>query len=869
MTVVIEKPNGKVARIPEAQWGHCRRRPRYAGWREMRHAPRQAPLGPTVLVEKPTGRIVRMTRARWEHCRRRPRYAEWRSLQHRPHPPSEIPWQTWCEEGGRWVPDGWLRPGYFADPPAFDPLPGEVQYTPARPAGCFQSEIRNLKSAIDVVIPLSAGSRHEDAELRYCLRSIERHLENVGRVWIVGHRPKWLRCEEARESRESDDWDSRDSRHSRVIHLPCGDSHRSKDVNIIRKLEAACKAGVSERFVFWSDDQILLRPLAFSQLGPYTWGDVPPGPGSNRWRRRLAATGKWLRAQGRPALHCDTHVPVPMERSRLLDLAERTRDAWQSGDGLTVGTWYCNAPSPSHPVTPSPMGDRKATIEAVMPAEELRRRIAGRWFLGFNDAGFTPELRKLLDELFPEKSRFEEPPTIRVKPAGPTLSIIIPTIGRPTLKRTLESIRKQQLVEGDEVIVVQDGPAVQEVRRVIEASGLPGRYLFLDRHYADFGATPRNHGMTRARGEYLAFHDDDDIYRPGAFAAIRAAATRQPGRPLMFRNWVKVLGRTRWEDKTVRPVNVGTPMFITPKDFGRLTVWPSHRGSDFGFICNTLRKWPAGSVAWRPEVVSDYLDPGGGQARPMKRNLLYHIYPVAANDEWRHNVERLLRYWGVFNSRKIVGIVHDERTVPVETVQAAFPDDGIEWLIQPNDPHLGEVVTFAEGIERLRSLDPDEATFYAHAKGVLNGCAHANQRSPEVRALIEPSVRRWRNLMYERGLNVPTAKLDAILRAYVSAGSLQVWQGIGRHEAPDDPPAYWHYAGTFYWLNHMRYFGHHHPTPLRINRWAVEYHLGAMFPKEEGFCFCPRPPEEPRSHYTMTEEQWDELEASCPPITAG
>ena len=48
-----------------------------------------------------------------------------------------LPWQRWQEEEGRWVPRDTLPPGYGADPPPWDPLPGEVLQTPAFPLEDF------------------------------------------------------------------------------------------------------------------------------------------------------------------------------------------------------------------------------------------------------------------------------------------------------------------------------------------------------------------------------------------------------------------------------------------------------------------------------------------------------------------------------------------------------------------------------------------------------------------------------------------------------------------------------------------------------------------------------------------------------------
>jgi len=769
-----------------------------------------------------------------------------------PHPLAPSPrqdiWQAWRAEGGRWVADGWLRPGFYADPPCFDPLPGEVLQCPAFPAADFRAPPGD--GPIDVVIPLSAGSKHGDAELRYCLRSIAKHFEGLGRVWIVGHRPTWLRG---------------------IQHIPAGDSHISKDVNIIRKIEAACRAGVSRQFVRISDDQILLRPLAFSQLGPYTWGDLRgrpignPQEESRRWYRRLRRTSGWLAERGLPTFQCDTHVPIPMDRDRFLELADRTRDAWELRDGMCVNTWYCNQAGRK----PQPMQNRKATIEAALPAEEIRRRVAGRWFLGYNDAGFTPDLRALLDELFPEKCRFEEEEentnphssaliswdqrssSLSVRPAGPTLSIIIPTIGRPALTRTLESIRGQDMVDGDEVLVVQDGPSDLATWAVVKASGLPGRYLATGKRANDVGAAPRNFGIAHADGEYLAFMDDDDVYRPGAFDAIRAAAVRHPRRPLMFRMERPGWARTIWQDQAVRYGNVSTQLFVTPNHPGRLGTWGPYHTGDLAFILSTLRCWPPGSLLWEPATIAEVPQTQSTLPvnHPMLRNLIYHVYPVATNDEWKLNVERLCRSWTLFNGRKIVGVVCDNDTVPVEAVQAAFPDDAIEWLVAPNDPVRGETVTFLPAAKRLESLNSYEATFYAHAKGTHRAGNPKNETPAE-------RIRQWRDFCYRGCLERLPPDFDDIIHVKPCAGCLKRQKGLPQEKGR--PESYWHYSGNFWWINHAHFFSLPDALHLGPSRWALERHLGELFPEADAVCLAG---DDFRGWpYRMTEGEWSAME---------
>jgi hypothetical protein len=89
-----------------------------------------------------------------------------------------------------------------------------------------------------------------------------------------------------------------------------------------------------------------------------------------------------------------------------------------------------------------------------------------------------------------------------------SLSIIVPTVGRWTLERTLDSIRPQLHAE-DELIVVYS----HEVTRDPSL----GR-----------GGAEKVEGMRRATGTHLAFMDDDDVYLPGALDLMRAHAADVP-----------------------------------------------------------------------------------------------------------------------------------------------------------------------------------------------------------------------------------------------------------------------------------------------------------------------------------------------------
>ncbi len=183
-----------------------------------------------------------------------------------------------------------------------------------------------------------------------------------------------------------------------------------------------------------------------------------------------------------------------------------------------------------------------------------------------------------------------------------TLSVIIPTLGRESLKQTLESC-----ADADEIVVVLD-----KARGAKELPcELPSNAIYAE---GTFGVTGghagRSHGVTLASSSHLAFFDDDDVYADGAISLMRDAACE---RPVIFRmdDWQHGV---IWRTPHLYFGNVSTQMYVVPNDPDNLGSWEPHApglpqpGGDYTFIVGTCMKM--GEPIWREEITS-VLRPNG------------------------------------------------------------------------------------------------------------------------------------------------------------------------------------------------------------------------------------------------------------------
>lgn len=185
-----------------------------------------------------------------------------------------------------------------------------------------------------------------------------------------------------------------------------------------------------------------------------------------------------------------------------------------------------------------------------------------------------------------------------------SLSLIIPTLGRPTLLRALRSV-VPQLFCRDEVIVVGDGeqPVAREIAREFH------QVVYLETEGTScWGHAERNLGMKKATGTHLAFLDDDDVWLPGARSHIEAASAAFRDQPVFFR--MEHGERTIWVEKEVRYCNISTQMYLFPNVAGKLGTWRHNpdtahgSGGDYLFARDTVDKYPAGASVFADAVIA-------------------------------------------------------------------------------------------------------------------------------------------------------------------------------------------------------------------------------------------------------------------------
>jgi hypothetical protein len=190
----------------------------------------------------------------------------------------------------------------------------------------------------------------------------------------------------------------------------------------------------------------------------------------------------------------------------------------------------------------------------------------------------------------------------------PELTIVIPTQGRHTLPRCLESMRPE--FHGGyrpQVLVVADTHSglLMDVKAAAQAIG--AEYLEHDAGTHNWGYPQLQYGYERADGDYILNIGDDDVYEAGAFETIRRVIDDVGAGPILFRalmhhSATRSIGGSLllWRDRgNLERGTVTGQNFAMPNVPGRTGFW----WDDFCHMEAVIGAW-GGLVHWREEVIA-------------------------------------------------------------------------------------------------------------------------------------------------------------------------------------------------------------------------------------------------------------------------
>lgn len=245
---------------------------------------------------------------------------------------------------------------------------------------------------VDVVYKLGIGSRFNDAELRYSLRSLKNFLP-LRNVYLVGHRPNWV---------------------TNVIHIPAIDAYKNnKDGNLISKLIlATVDKDLSAEFLNMSDDQLFLKSCSYEDIKvPYIDNihiQFVEGKRLNRWEQRLRNSIVALQQDGLPTNCFEAHIPTLLGKKNYASILFRY--PYGEDRGMVGNTLYFNTLKTQGKEGVEQVLARvieKTIQEREDVREVLRQLCKDKMFLNYSQGVEGEQMFGFLQELFPEKSKYE------------------------------------------------------------------------------------------------------------------------------------------------------------------------------------------------------------------------------------------------------------------------------------------------------------------------------------------------------------------------------------------------------------------------------------------------------------------------------
>lgn len=246
---------------------------------------------------------------------------------------------------------------------------------------------------MDILYIVGKGSKHDNMELRYSLRSICKYGYGIGKIVIAGTPPDWLSSE--------------------AVQVCCSDPFQYKHSNILRCIENVVDKGlVDGDFLYSSDDHFYVRPTDFANY-PYYYKSEQLRPFVDdmdrfyKYHKSLVDTRMILIKNNLPyrnySQHCNTHMNADVVREHR----EMIHATFKLHYGAEPTSIIMNAWS-IRPDFPNTTLRRDSKIDHADNLKHLHEQIGSREAFSIGDAIFNGHaLQDFFNEEFPNKCVFE------------------------------------------------------------------------------------------------------------------------------------------------------------------------------------------------------------------------------------------------------------------------------------------------------------------------------------------------------------------------------------------------------------------------------------------------------------------------------
>jgi len=237
---------------------------------------------------------------------------------------------------------------------------------------------------IDIMYALGKGSLWADTEIRYSLRSIEKHLTGYRSVWIIGHLPVFLK---------------------NVNHIAFKDEHACKETNIYRKILRACQENeISDNFLFFNDDHFLVKDFYAPEF-PFFWkSDLRESSKrmrqGNRYKKAVDNAHRVLRANGFDTKSFDIHTPILYNKKSFIDVM--TKYDWNQKISFVVKSMYANS------LKIEGVREVDCKINSQMPSEDIKQVVLSRKVFSMGNGAIGTKMLNVLNEFYPLVSKYEK-----------------------------------------------------------------------------------------------------------------------------------------------------------------------------------------------------------------------------------------------------------------------------------------------------------------------------------------------------------------------------------------------------------------------------------------------------------------------------